>query len=76
MIGWFSCLMSGIMVTNRFNVHYYERYVNFALYLKRLAEAGIHVQEMMDTGQLEVLPWTDPRKIQVLPYSISVLLLP
>jgi len=28
-------------------------------HLKRLAEAGIHVQEMMDTGQLDVLPWTD-----------------
>jgi hypothetical protein len=28
-------------------------------HLKRLAEAGIHVQEMMDTGQLQVLPWTD-----------------
>jgi hypothetical protein len=28
-------------------------------HLKRLAEAGIHVQETMDTGQLEVLPWTD-----------------
>jgi len=28
-------------------------------HLKRLAGAGIHVQEMMDTGQLEVLPWTD-----------------
>ena len=28
-------------------------------HLKGLAEAGIHVQEMMDTGQLEVLPWTD-----------------
>src|SRR6266852_2375654 len=28
-------------------------------HLKRLAEAGIHVQEMMDTGRLEVLPWTD-----------------
>src|SRR5579863_55415 len=28
-------------------------------HLKQLAEAGIHVQEMMDTGQLEVLPWTD-----------------
>jgi hypothetical protein len=27
--------------------------------LNRLAEAGINVQEMMDTGQLEVLPWTD-----------------
>src|SRR5580700_4084183 len=28
-------------------------------HLRRLAEAGIHVQEMMGTGQLEVLPWTD-----------------
>ena len=28
-------------------------------YLNRLARAGINVQEMMDTGQLEVLPWTD-----------------
>jgi hypothetical protein len=28
-------------------------------YLKRLAEAGINVQEMMGAGQLEVLPWTD-----------------
>jgi hypothetical protein len=28
-------------------------------HLKRLAETGIHVQETMDTGQLEVLPWTD-----------------
>jgi hypothetical protein len=28
-------------------------------YLKRLAEAGIDVQRMMQTGQLEVLPWTD-----------------
>jgi len=28
-------------------------------HLKRLAQTGIHVQEMMDTGQLEVLPWTD-----------------
>jgi hypothetical protein len=28
-------------------------------HLKRLAGAGIHVKEMMDTGQLEVLPWTD-----------------
>ncbi len=28
-------------------------------YLERLAESGINVQEMMDTGQLEVLPWTD-----------------
>ncbi len=28
-------------------------------YLNRLAEAGINVQEMMDTGQLEGLPCTD-----------------
>src|ERR1700692_822778 len=28
-------------------------------HLKRLAEAGIPAQEMMDTGQLEVFPWTD-----------------
>ncbi len=28
-------------------------------HLKRLAGAGIQVQAMMDTGQLEVLPWTD-----------------
>jgi DcmR-like sensory protein len=28
-------------------------------YLSRLADAGINVREMMDTGQLEVLPWTD-----------------
>ena len=28
-------------------------------HLKRLGEAGINVTEMMDTGQLEVLPWTD-----------------
>ena len=28
-------------------------------YLKRLAESGINVPKMMDTGQLEVLPWTD-----------------
>ncbi len=28
-------------------------------HLKRLAEAGIHVQEMIHAGQLEVLPWTD-----------------
>jgi hypothetical protein len=28
-------------------------------YLKRLAGSGIDVQEMMDIGQLEVLPWTD-----------------
>ena len=29
------------------------------LYLKRLAEDGIDVNKMIDTGQLEVLPWTD-----------------
>src|SRR5208282_5942892 len=28
-------------------------------YLKRLVEADISVQEMMDIGRLEVLPWTD-----------------
>ncbi len=28
-------------------------------YLRRLAQAGIKVREMMDIGQLEVLPWTD-----------------
>jgi MEDS: MEthanogen/methylotroph, DcmR Sensory domain len=28
-------------------------------YLKRLAEEGIDVQRMTQTGQLEVLPWTD-----------------
>ena len=28
-------------------------------HLKRLAEAGIDVKKMMDTGQLEVVPWTD-----------------
>jgi hypothetical protein len=28
-------------------------------YLQRLAAAGINVREMMDVGQLEVLPWTD-----------------
>ncbi len=28
-------------------------------YLKRLTDAGIDVQRMMQTGQLEVLPWTD-----------------
>src|SRR5260370_5830082 len=28
-------------------------------HLKRLAEAGINVQQAMDTGQLEVVPWTD-----------------
>jgi MEDS: MEthanogen/methylotroph, DcmR Sensory domain len=28
-------------------------------HLKRLAEAGIDVQEMIHAGQLEVLPWTD-----------------
>jgi hypothetical protein len=28
-------------------------------HLKRLADAGIPVQEMVDTGQLDVVPWTD-----------------
>jgi hypothetical protein len=28
-------------------------------YLRRLAEDGIDVNKMIDTGQLEVLPWTD-----------------
>src|SRR5260370_15356645 len=28
-------------------------------HLKRLAEAGINVQETMDTGQLQVRPWQD-----------------
>src|SRR5258708_35742647 len=28
-------------------------------HLKRLAEAGINVQDAMDTGQLEVRPWQD-----------------
>jgi hypothetical protein len=28
-------------------------------HLKRLAEAGIHLQETTDTGKLEVFPWTD-----------------
>jgi MEDS: MEthanogen/methylotroph, DcmR Sensory domain len=30
-----------------------------AEYLKGLADAGIDVQQVMDTGQLEVLPWAD-----------------
>jgi len=32
---------------------------NREAYLKRLAEAGINVQELMDTGRLELVPWTD-----------------
>ncbi len=32
---------------------------NREAYLKRLAEAGLHVQELMDTGRLELVPWTD-----------------
>jgi hypothetical protein len=28
-------------------------------HLKRLADAGIPVQKMVDTGQLDVVPWTD-----------------
>jgi hypothetical protein len=30
MIDWFSYVLSIIMVTNSFNVHYYELYVNLA----------------------------------------------
>jgi len=32
---------------------------NREAYLKRLAEAGLNVQELMDTGRLELVPWTD-----------------
>jgi hypothetical protein len=32
---------------------------NRDLYLKRLAEDGIDVKKMIDSGQLQVLPWTD-----------------
>ena len=32
---------------------------NREAYLKRLTDAGVNVQELMDTGRLEVLPWTD-----------------
>ena len=32
---------------------------NREAYLKRLTDADINVQELMDTGRLEVLPWTD-----------------
>jgi len=32
---------------------------NREAYLNRLAGAGMNVQALMDTGQLEVLPWTD-----------------
>ena len=32
---------------------------NRELYLKRLAEAGINVQELMEAGRLELVPWTD-----------------
>src|SRR5258706_13061649 len=32
MIGWSSYLMSRVMITNSFNVHYYERYVNSAYF--------------------------------------------
>ena len=32
---------------------------NREAYLKRLTDAGISVQELMDSGRLEVLPWTD-----------------
>ena len=36
MIGWSSYLMSRIMVANRFNVHYYERYVNLEIWAPAL----------------------------------------
>ena len=32
---------------------------NREAYLKRLTDAGMNVQELMDTGWLEMLPWTD-----------------
>ena len=32
---------------------------NREAYLKRLTDAGVNVQELMDDGRLEVLPWTD-----------------
>jgi hypothetical protein len=32
---------------------------NREAYLKRLTDAGVNVQELMDAGRLEVLPWTD-----------------
>ena len=32
---------------------------NREAYLKRLSEAGISVQELMDTGRLDLVPWTD-----------------
>ena len=32
---------------------------NREAYLKRLPEAGINVQELMETGRLELVPWTD-----------------
>jgi hypothetical protein len=32
---------------------------NREAYLKRLTDAGVKVQELMDSGRLEVLPWTD-----------------
>ena len=32
---------------------------NREAYLKRLTDAGMNVQELMETGRLEVLPWTD-----------------
>jgi hypothetical protein len=37
MIGWSSYLMSIIMVANRCNVHYYERYVNLEIRGPRLS---------------------------------------
>src|SRR5260370_20593419 len=32
---------------------------NREAYLKRLTDAGMNVKELMHTGRLEVLPWTD-----------------
>src|SRR5262249_31666577 len=32
---------------------------NREAYLKRLTDAGMNVQELIDTGRLEVLPWAD-----------------
>jgi hypothetical protein len=32
---------------------------NRQAYLKRLTDAGMNVEELMETGRLEVLPWTD-----------------
>ena len=39
MIGWFSYLMSRVMVTKYSNVHYYERYVNLVYSLDGTLES-------------------------------------